>query len=123
MRKIIIENVDLMSVVEEKKLKQALTKLNVAFVVDFGEIAEKPKKIKLKDKGYVYELIPVAMYLSEDKSSLFITRTPTDNEADGFEEYDELCLEVSKEEFETLVVEHTFSTKVLLKALEQIKGL
>lgn len=81
-------------------------------------------KIKLwNEDGFVYELLNGVAYLDEARSQVYIVRLPTDNELDGFYEYSEpdfLELEISKDESELYVINHTFTKSEFVKLCEEL---
>lgn len=72
---------------------------------------EKRKIYGSEDGEFVWELDNGLFYLDQFKKDVMIVRIPTDNEANGFTDCDELDLEIGEDNSETYVVAHTISLK------------
>ena len=68
---------------------------------------------------FVWELINGTAYLSEDKKHVLFVRLPTDQEAEGFTEFEPLELYIDEDGSEEYVVTHTLEAKDLVKKLKE----
>lgn len=61
------------------------------------------------------------VYYHKENDAVLVCSLPTDNQIDGFEDFDELIIDVTETETESWRIDHTFSKKEFLKILKKLE--
>lgn len=60
------------------------------------------------------------VYYHVENDAIIFCRLPTDEELDGFQEYDELIVDVTNDEVEVWAITHTFSREHFAEIISKI---
>lgn len=62
------------------------------------------------------------IFYHPENDAVLICTVPTDNQIDGFEDFDELVLDITDEETETWNIEHTYDAERFISIGEALKN-
>lgn len=63
------------------------------------------------------------VYYHKENDAVLICCIPTEEQIDGFEDYDELVIDITEDETECWNIEHTFSKKEFLEIAKRLEAL